>query len=159
MRSVIHAKNVEAKLLQLAGAAKANFNPNQPRVPRGNPDGGQWTDAGGGASDGQQLASGTGPSSDDTSTGSSAHDDSHYHVVQLVGSETGVMRVGTDLVPGISVERFDKTGDPLVDTMTELLLNRAALAHVVVGEGAGPLYGTNIHTEFATDLRSQIFQA
>jgi hypothetical protein len=23
---------------------KANFNPNQPRVPRGNPDGGQWTD-------------------------------------------------------------------------------------------------------------------
>ncbi|MGD9614245.1 MAG: hypothetical protein AB7H90_11370 [Alphaproteobacteria bacterium] len=26
---------------------KANFNPNQPRVPAGNPDGGQWTDAGG----------------------------------------------------------------------------------------------------------------
>jgi hypothetical protein len=24
--------------------AKANFNPNQPRVPRGDPDGGQWTD-------------------------------------------------------------------------------------------------------------------
>jgi hypothetical protein len=30
--------------LQLA--LKANFNPNQPRVPRGNPDGGQWTDVG-----------------------------------------------------------------------------------------------------------------
>lgn len=26
---------------------KANFNPGQPRVPKGNPDGGQWTDAGG----------------------------------------------------------------------------------------------------------------
>jgi hypothetical protein len=26
---------------------KANFNPNQPRVPRGNTDGGQWTNAGG----------------------------------------------------------------------------------------------------------------
>lgn len=26
---------------------KANFNPNQPRVPRGSSDGGQWTDAGG----------------------------------------------------------------------------------------------------------------
>ena len=25
---------------------KANFNPNQPRVPRGNPDGGQWTQVG-----------------------------------------------------------------------------------------------------------------
>ncbi len=28
-------------------ALKANFNPNQPRVPRGNPDGGQWTSGGG----------------------------------------------------------------------------------------------------------------
>jgi hypothetical protein len=28
---------------------KANFNPNQPRVPAGNPDGGQWTGEGGGA--------------------------------------------------------------------------------------------------------------
>jgi len=27
---------------------KANFNPNQPRVPVGDPDGGQWTDSGGG---------------------------------------------------------------------------------------------------------------
>jgi hypothetical protein len=27
---------------------KANFNPDQPRVPRGHPDGGQWTRAGGG---------------------------------------------------------------------------------------------------------------
>ncbi|MEZ5785268.1 MAG: hypothetical protein R3D62_01995 [Xanthobacteraceae bacterium] len=28
---------------------KARFNPDQPRVPAGNPDGGQWTDSGGGA--------------------------------------------------------------------------------------------------------------
>jgi hypothetical protein len=34
---------------------KANFNPNQPRVPAGNPDGGQWTDGGGGGS-GPQTA-------------------------------------------------------------------------------------------------------
>jgi hypothetical protein len=27
---------------------KANFNPDQPRVPAGNPDGGQWTSEGGG---------------------------------------------------------------------------------------------------------------
>jgi hypothetical protein len=27
---------------------KANFNPDQPRVPAGNPDGGQWTSDGGG---------------------------------------------------------------------------------------------------------------
>lgn len=29
-------------------ALRAGFNPNQPRVGRGNPDGGQWTDGGGG---------------------------------------------------------------------------------------------------------------
>jgi hypothetical protein len=31
---------------------KANFNPNQPRVPKGNPDGGRWTDEGGEGDDG-----------------------------------------------------------------------------------------------------------
>lgn len=30
-------------------ALSCKFNPNQPRVPAGNPDGGQWTDGGGGA--------------------------------------------------------------------------------------------------------------
>lgn len=44
-----HASNVEAKLQRLAHVVKANFNLNQPPVPRGNPDGGQWTSAGGGS--------------------------------------------------------------------------------------------------------------
>ncbi len=41
-----------AKLLknELDLYTKANFNPNQPRVPSGNHDGGQWTDSGGGGS-------------------------------------------------------------------------------------------------------------
>lgn len=42
------AANFELAMRRHARALKANFNPNQPRVPRGNPDGGQWTDAGGG---------------------------------------------------------------------------------------------------------------
>jgi hypothetical protein len=47
MRSLLWAHVVEAKLLDLERAVKANFNPNQPRVPAGNPDGGQWTGTGG----------------------------------------------------------------------------------------------------------------
>ena len=40
----IAAANVELALDRLADVwRKANFNPNQPRVPAGNPDGGQWT--------------------------------------------------------------------------------------------------------------------
>lgn len=31
----------------ISRVVKANFDPNQPRVPRGNPDGGQWTSVGG----------------------------------------------------------------------------------------------------------------
>lgn len=37
----------EAKLANWVEAAKAGFDPNQSRVPAGNPDGGQWTSTGG----------------------------------------------------------------------------------------------------------------
>src|SRR5687767_422393 len=49
---LINANRVPDELRQLAAIAKASFNPNQPRVPAGNPDGGQWTDGGGGDGDG-----------------------------------------------------------------------------------------------------------
>ncbi|MBM3543994.1 MAG: hypothetical protein FJX44_05760 [Alphaproteobacteria bacterium] len=45
---LLHAHHVETKLLALDHAVKANFNPNQPRVPAGSADGGQWTGGGGG---------------------------------------------------------------------------------------------------------------
>lgn len=38
--------DLDIKLLRLG--LKAGFNPSQPRVPAGDPDGGQWTDSGGG---------------------------------------------------------------------------------------------------------------
>jgi hypothetical protein len=47
---------VETKLHVLHRAVKANFNPNQPRIPAGNPDGGQWTDAGGVGSGSSQTS-------------------------------------------------------------------------------------------------------
>jgi hypothetical protein len=47
IRSLLLAKVVEEKLRNLERAVKANFDPNQPRVPRGNPDGGQWAGTGG----------------------------------------------------------------------------------------------------------------
>ncbi len=45
---LLHARAVVAKHTQLAEAFKGGFSPNQPRVPAGNPDGGQWTGSGGG---------------------------------------------------------------------------------------------------------------
>jgi len=52
MSSLVHASNVEAKLGELARAVETKYDPDQPRVPAGNPDGGQWTDAGAGGSGG-----------------------------------------------------------------------------------------------------------
>jgi hypothetical protein len=46
---LLWAEIVEAKLRQLERTVDAKFNPNQPRVPAGNPDGGQWTNGGSGA--------------------------------------------------------------------------------------------------------------
>ena len=48
LSSLVHANNVEAKLRHLASAIETKYDPNQPRVPAGKPDGGQWTDTGGG---------------------------------------------------------------------------------------------------------------
>jgi hypothetical protein len=52
---LLHAHVAEAKRAQLALVFKAGFNPNQPRVPAGNSDGGQWTGSGGGGGGGGGL--------------------------------------------------------------------------------------------------------
>ena len=57
MSWLIHASNAEAKLKELARAVETKYDPNQPRVPAGNPDGGQWTDAGGGGGPGDSSRS------------------------------------------------------------------------------------------------------
>jgi hypothetical protein len=56
---LLHASVFEAKLrdLQLAVAVKAGFDPNQARVPAGNPDGRQWTSTGGESGSGGQRTS------------------------------------------------------------------------------------------------------
>ncbi|HUU24709.1 MAG TPA: hypothetical protein VMW68_03990 [Methyloceanibacter sp.] len=55
---LLHAHLVETKLQALRDAVENKYDPNQPRVPAGNPDGGQWTDGGGGT--GGRLPSGPG---------------------------------------------------------------------------------------------------
>jgi hypothetical protein len=42
LRSELAAIKAALKFRRLLRTSKANFNPNQPRVPAGNPDGGQW---------------------------------------------------------------------------------------------------------------------
>jgi len=56
MRALLWGRVIDAKLHDLDCAIKA-FDSNQPRVPAGNPDGGQWTDAGGGGGAGEESTS------------------------------------------------------------------------------------------------------
>jgi hypothetical protein len=56
-RRAFAVAGLELRRLRLALALK-RFNPSQPRVPAGNPDGGQWTDGGGGGSPRATLVSG-----------------------------------------------------------------------------------------------------
>lgn len=52
---LLHAGAVGRRLRALEYTVKSSFDPNQPRVPAGNPDGGQWTSTGGsGGSDAGQ---------------------------------------------------------------------------------------------------------
>jgi len=48
---LLSANSVETTFRRLVRAVEAKFDPNQPRVPAGDPDGGQWTDAGGGTAE------------------------------------------------------------------------------------------------------------
>jgi hypothetical protein len=48
VRWALHGYLLESKLHALRRAVEAKFDPNQPRVPVGNPDGGRWTSTDGG---------------------------------------------------------------------------------------------------------------
>jgi hypothetical protein len=56
MRALLWGRVLDAKLAALDRVIKANFDPNQPRVPAGNPDGGQWTRVGGGGASDARVA-------------------------------------------------------------------------------------------------------
>jgi hypothetical protein len=75
LRYAIAADDVLHRLATLKEACKANFNPNQPRVPAGNPDGGRWSSTG--SSPGGVSATGQAPRTRMPSRG-------HHYVPQEV---------------------------------------------------------------------------
>jgi hypothetical protein len=127
------------------------YDPDQPRVPAGNPDGGQWT----------SESSGSESATDDTSATAevlsrvfdAARDDANSSPVMSDESSD-------PLIPGaryaqVAVSRFDRTGDPRIDNTTGTLMETLARAHTSVGEGAGPVYGIMVHSAFGADVKRQ----
>ena len=58
------AIRMEFAALRCMLALKAGFDPNQPRVPAGRPEGGQWTDSGSGGSNARRVAEPSSESAD-----------------------------------------------------------------------------------------------
>ncbi len=141
---------------------RAGFNPNQPRVPAGNSDGGQWTSEGSGSPAdvgrtrtpqtmtdetdfptriGQQYAAGPrGP-----------RDRLPPLHPPIPGAGEGV--VSTYRAGQVTIANNAQTGMSTVDETTEKL--RTILEKVLNsrGEGYGPEYGTAIHKDFADAVR------
>jgi hypothetical protein len=136
---------------------KAGFNPNQPRLPAGRREGGQWTSEGGGSAARPGAGGGAG-------AGTSAR-------VRLADARnvpgSAVMSDATPdpIIPGaqyaqtrIKVETSALTGISSIDDTTMRLANTLARVKDAVNylPDFGPaLYGTEVHTVFAAALRLQ----
>jgi len=141
--------------LSLYEERRAGFNPSQPRVPAGNPDGGEWTREGGGSLRPVRLAD-----AGRTSNQLVATDATDDPIVPGAQYAAGPRRrplplhiqgpsEGSTYRPGqITIVNKAQTGMSTVDETTEKL--RTILEKVVNlrGEGDGPEYGTAIHHDF-----------
>ena len=122
---------------------KYGYNPSQPRAPKGNPDGGQWTAGAGrdGSLVTKPAAMRRGPSDMRPAL--------PLHVPHATPTGPGAPR------QRITIINNAQTGMSKVDEATEKL--RTTLEDVVnkLPDGSGPGYGTRVHTEFANAVRDQ----
>jgi len=145
-------------------ASLGKYSPNQPRVPAGNPQGGQWTSEGGSGTPGSST-NGSEPTSIaqpvqyaalDSGTRTDATRAQNVEGKTDTGSRSG------DQYAAITVYRYDTTGDEQVDRTSNILfqamvrdeelVNRAL---VLLGKVGPALYGTLVHLTFAADIRWQ----
>ncbi len=136
---------------------KAGFNPNQPRVPAGNTDGGQWTSEGGGLYDSRVI--------------SDAADNDWMPGAQYAAGPRGprdrlpplhhIPKIGEEGVSPyragqVTIENNAQTGFSTIDENTEKL--RTILEGVVNkrAEGYGPEYGKAIHYDFGDAVKKAI---
>ena len=117
------------------------YSLDQPRVPAGNSDGGQWTNG-----------DGAGDSPNDQSSGSSVPKTDARVMSDATPDNT--WKPGARYAQ-IVVQNNAKTNNPKIDQATDTLLQTLARIHAAAGDGSGSWFGTRIHLLFAGDVRSQ----
>ncbi len=60
-----------------------------------------------------------------------------------------------DVTGTVTVVRRYRTGNPDIDNVTEILEQKVVQAMEEVGPGAGPTYGTRVHSAFAKAVRAE----
>ena len=115
------------------------YSPNQPRVPAGNPDSGQWTSGGGAAArtrvaDARDRIAPRGPVLSDA-TPDPVRPGAQYAQTQ------------------IAIDASALTGISRVDETTRALADKLAATADTIPKGFGPLYGTLVHKTFELELR------
>ena len=136
------------------------YSPDQPRVPGGNPDGGQWTKGDAGVGAGASSQSNT--ETDDGESGGSeparaaVASESEKHDSPTMSDVTpdNTWKPGARYAQN-NVQNNAKTNNPTIDSTTDILLQTLARVHALAGDGSGPWYGTRIHLLFANDVRLQ----
>jgi hypothetical protein len=138
---------------------KANFNPSQPRVPVGNPDGGQWTSegSGGGRPSDSRVISDATPENDwipgaQYAAGPRGPRDRLLplpHIPEL-GDRVPTYRPGQ-----VTIVNNAQTGFSTIDETTEKLRNILEKVVNARGEGYGPEYGTAIHKDFGDAVKAE----
>jgi hypothetical protein len=124
-------------------AALKKYSPDQPRVPAGNPDGGQWTNE-------NSLA----PTQDYSPSAQGSSVVAPRPNAILSDATPDAIRPGAQYAQ-LNVQNHAKTANPLINNTTDILLQTLARIHALAGDGSGPWYGTRIHLMFASDVRLQ----
>jgi Bacterial CdiA-CT RNAse A domain len=87
LRSDIAALRMELTFIKLQHALRTKYDPNQSRVPAGNPDGGQWTSEGGGQGTGEDDAVDTDVTGSTDSSRNDQNESQRRYSVNLVEEE------------------------------------------------------------------------
>ena len=139
-------------------SCKANFNPNQPRVPAGNPDGGQWTSGGGagGINDSRVISDATPDSNWVLGTQYAAGPRGPRDGRPPLPLHIPALGEGTTYRPGqVTIVNNAQTGFSTIDETTEKLRTILEKAVNAKGEGYGPEYGKAIHYDFGDAVKAE----
>jgi|GEM_PF-5713479 len=144
------ARELRAEILKESNVQKYSLD--QPRVPAGQPGGGQWTKDGedGGPSNLNAPANRGDVTSENEPSYAVPVNDSR---VISDATPDNTWKPGAEYAQNI--QNNAKTNNPRIDSTTDILLLTLARVHALAGDGSGAWYGTRIHFLFANDVRLQ----